>query len=168
MTLKPPFATQVTDGAGVAAALVLGADAAVLGTALAVAEESTYTAMQKQAVVDTSCGAAGTTISTFIDAVRGIDRHSSGLPGRCVANRSTDLEREWRATAPDDPTARDAIRAKHDRGVLDAGGEGKDWGATWAGAACGLVTDVKPAAAILDAVLEDARAALDAGAAMLR
>ena len=58
------------------------------------------------------------------------------------------------------------LRAEHDPGV-QATGEGLDWGATWAGAACGLVTSVRPAAAIVDSVLGDARAALEQGAGMV-
>ena len=153
----------IADGRGLAAALVLGADAGVLGTTFAAARESTYTASQKRAVVETTCGASGTTLGTFIDAVRGIDHHSSGLPGRAVVNRSTRLEAAYLAA---DDAGRAELRAEHDAGV-QATGEGLDWGATWAGAACGLVTSVRPAAAIVDSVLGDARAALEQGAGMV-
>lgn len=154
----------VADGRGLAAALLLGADAAVLGTTLTVAEESTYAPSQKQAVVETRCGAAGTTIGTFIDAVRGIDDHSSGLPGRCVVNKSTGLEAAYREA---DDADRERLRAEHAAGVRDAGGEGLEWGATWAGAACGLVTSVRPAAVIIESVLDEAAATLGRGAELV-
>jgi len=153
----------VCDGRGLAAALVLGADAVVLGTAMAAAEESSYTDMQKQALVETACGAAGTTIGTYIDAVRGIDNHSSGLPGRCISNESTRLEGEWIHA---DAATRKSIMAKHSAGVVAAGGEGLQWGATWASAACGLVTHVKPAAEIIDLVLADAARVLKTSASL--
>ena len=54
----------------------------MLGTRLAAATESDYTRAQKEALVATACGAAGTTIGTFINNLRGIDCPSSGMPGR--------------------------------------------------------------------------------------
>lgn len=156
----------VSDGRGVAAALALGADAAVLGTRFAAAAESEYTDAQKAALVATSCGATGTTIGTFIDAVRGIDEHSSGCPGRCIVNKTTKLEAEWRR-AGGDAGARAAIRATHEAGVA-ASGEGLEWGATWAGASVGLVTAVKPAEEIIAEVVAEATQAIRKSAAALQ
>ena len=151
----------ITDGRGVAAALVLGADAAILGTRFAAARESTYTVRQKEALVSVRCGAEGTTIGTFIDAIRGIDQHSSGLPGRCLVNKTTRLEAEWSAEG----SARKELMRRHSEGVDSTGGEGLEWGATWAGTAVGLVHAVQPAGEIVAEVMEEAAAALQKGAA---
>ena len=152
----------ITDGRGLAASLVLGADAAILGTRLAAAAESTYTPQQKEALVSVPCGATGTTIGTFIDAIRGIDQHSSGLPGRCLVNKTTRLEDDWRAA---DGRRREALKREHSEGVVAAGGEGLEWGATWAGTGVGLVKAVQPAEAILSEVVSEAAGALQTGAA---
>ena len=148
----------VSDGRGLAAALTLGADAAVLGTRLAAAEESDYTLLQKQALVATQCGAQGTTIGTFVDRVRGIEQHSSGCPGRAIVNKTTKLEMAWKE-AGDNAAARAAILETHRAGVA-ASGEGLEWGATWAGASVGLVTRVQPAEEIVAEVLEEAVVAI--------
>ena len=62
-----------------------------------------------------------------------------------------------------DADGRARIRAQHDEGVRTAGGAGLEYGATWAGAACGLVTSVRPAAAIVASVLDEAVATLARG-----
>jgi len=163
-----PQVRSALDDAGFGETLLVAAaaaDAVVLGTALVVAEESMYTGMQKRAVVETGCGAAGTTIGTFIDSVRGISKHSSGLPGRCISNESTRLEEEWIHA---DADARKHIMERHSAGVIAAGGEGLQYGATWAGAACGLVNHIKPASEIIDLVLTDAAQALTAGASLVQ
>jgi nitronate monooxygenase len=152
----------ISDGRGLAATLVLGADAAILGTRLAAAAESTYTQKQKDALVSVPCGAAGTGIGTFIDTIRGIEQHSSGLPGRCLINRTTQLEADW-ATAGD--ARRLELMRMHQDGVAAAGGEGLEWGATWAGTAVGLVNAVQPAEDIVREVVDEAVCALNAGAA---
>ena len=160
----------VSDGRGLAAALALGADAAVLGTRLAAATESDYTRAQKEALVATECGADGTTIGTFVDALRGVERHSSGMPGRCLVNKSTRLVEAWQAAAADADggvRARAALMAAHEQGVA-AEGEGRDWGATWAGASVGLVGAIQPAAEIVDEVVAEAAVAIRRSASVLQ
>lgn len=153
------YAGGVADGRGVAAALTLGADAVVLGTRLAAAEESDYLATQKEALRGASDGANATTIGRFVDALNGIDEHSSGLPGRCLVNRSTALKDAW-DSAPS-PEARAELSTQHRAGVAAAGGDGAEWGTTWAGAGVGLVpAHSQSAAAILEEVTAEAEAAL--------
>jgi len=105
----------IVDGRGLAAALCLGADAGIMGTAFTAAEESQYTDAQKRAVVQTPCGASGTTLGTFIDEVRGSHPHASGLPGRCVANQSTDLEEAYLTSDADGRAPRELRRATRAR-----------------------------------------------------
>lgn len=159
----------ISDGRGLAASLVLGADAAILGTRFAAAAESTYAGKQKAALLSVKCGASGTTIGTFIDAVRGIEQHSSGLPGRCLVNKSTRLEGEWQLTAGESEEGarkqkKEEIMRQHSEGVMASGGEGLEWGATWAGTAVGLVNAVQPADEIIAQVVGEAASALSSGA----
>ena len=162
----------VSDGRGLAAALMLGADAAVMGTRLAACSESEYTEQEKAALVATSDGARGTTFGRFHDALNGIHDHSSGLPGRCVVTRSTELEKEW----PGPPTEGESAEAEEKRAAIlrtngeaveRVGGHGAEWGTVWAGAAVGLVTKVNPAAEVLDEVIREAEVSLRRGAALV-
>jgi len=143
-----------------------------MGTRLAACSESEYTAAEKHALVSTSDGARGTTFGRFHDALNGVNDHSSGLPGRCVATRSTELEAEWPGPPTEGEPAeladkRGAILQKHREEVERAGGHGAEWGTVWAGAAVGLVTKVNPAAEVLDEVVREAEASLRRGAALV-
>ena len=105
-----------------------------------------------RAQVSTRDGARSTTFGRFHDALNGINDHSSGLPGRCVVTRSTELENEWPGLPTDGEPAefaekRSAILRKHREEVERAGGDGPEWGTVWAGAAVGLVTKVRYRAA---------------------
>ena len=151
----------VADGRGLAAALALGADACVLGTRLASATESTYEPLQKAALVEAKDGAVSTTLGRFHDALNGIDEHSSGLPGRCLVTKSTELEDEWNQMALAGGDC-GAIVQRHRDGIASSGGHGAEWGTTWAGAAVGLVPAVQPAKEILNEVIDGAISALEA------
>ena len=107
------------DGAGVAAALRLGASAAQLGTAFVACDES-----RPMPVTARHCAsdAAHHTVMT---------RAISGRPARSLANRFTALGREVAARdVPDYPIAYDAGKALHAAGR--AKGE-FGFGAQWAG-----------------------------------
>lgn len=164
------YAGGVCDGRGVAAALALGADAVVLGTRLAAAAESDYTPAQRQALGAAADGAVSTTLGTFVDWVNGNYPHSSGLPGRCLVTRTTMLEEDWEALkgvsaggGGGSASSDDLIRGIAARGVERAGGDGIEWGTTWAGAAVGLVpSNPAPQSAgdIVDDVMAEAVEAL--------
>jgi nitronate monooxygenase len=107
------------DGAGVAAALRLGATAAQLGTAFVACDESEADAGYRAALKS--------------DAVHHTEmtRAISGRPARSLANRFTALGREVApCDVPDYPTAYDAGKALHAAGKA-AGDFG--FGAQWAG-----------------------------------
>ncbi len=107
----------IMDGAGIAAALRLGASAAQLGTAFVACDESQADAGYRAALAS---DAAHHTVMT---------RAISGRPARSLANRFTALDIDVR-DVPDYPIAYDAGKALH------AAGKAKGdygFGAQWAG-----------------------------------
>jgi nitronate monooxygenase len=109
----------IMDGAGVAAALTLGAAVAQLGTAFIACPESSADAGYRAAILGTP---AEHTVMT---------RVISGRPARCLANRFTALGAGVApATVPDYPIAYDAGKALH--AAAKAAGE-FGYGAQWAG-----------------------------------
>jgi len=109
----------IMDGAGVTAALALGAVAAQLGTAFVACPESSADAGYRAALLGPS--AEHTVMTAAI----------SGRPARCLANRFTALGAGVaRGAVPDYPIAYDAAKALH-AAAKAAGGFG--YGAQWAG-----------------------------------
>jgi nitronate monooxygenase len=108
----------IMDGAGIAAALDLGAAAAQLGTAFVACDESSADAGHRAALT----GGARHTVMT---------RAISGRPARCLANRFTRIGLQSRDVAvPDYPIAYDLGKALH--AAAKARGE-YGFGAQWAG-----------------------------------
>jgi nitronate monooxygenase len=109
----------IMDGAGVAAALALGAVAAQLGTAFVACPESSADAGYRAALLGPA--AEHTVMTAAI----------SGRPARCLANRFTALGAgALRGAVPDYPIAYDAGKALH--AAAKAAGE-FGYGAQWAG-----------------------------------
>ena len=138
----------IMDGAGIAAALRLGASAAQLGTAFVDCVESAADAGYRSAL---RSDAARHTVMT---------RAISGRPARCLANRFTALgagvsPRE----VPAYPVAYDAGKALNAAGKL-AGEHG--FGAQWAGQGAPLARAL-PAADLVDALVTEMREAEAAG-----
>jgi nitronate monooxygenase len=136
----------IMDGAGIAAALNLGASAAQLGTAFVHCPESNADAGYRAAL---RSDAAHHTVMT---------RAISGRPARCLANRFTALGRAIANDVPDYPVAYDAGKALHAAGK--ALGE-YGFGAQWAGQGAPLIRAM-PAAnlvAVLRREIAEARKA---------
>jgi nitronate monooxygenase len=109
----------IMDGAGIAAALTLGAAAAQLGTAFVACPESSADAGYRAALLGPP--AEHTVMTAAI----------SGRPARCLANRITGLcEGIEQQAIPDYPIAYDAGKALH--AAAKAAGE-FGYGAQWAG-----------------------------------
>ncbi|SFR83357.1 NAD(P)H-dependent flavin oxidoreductase [Sphingomonas jatrophae] len=109
----------IMDGAGIAAALALGAVAAQLGTAFIACPESAASFSYKERLFGSA--AHHTTMTRLI----------SGRPARVLANRFSALEAEiGERRPPDYPIAYDAGKALH--AAASAAGE-HDFGAHWAG-----------------------------------
>lgn len=124
----------IMDGAGITAALQLGASAAQLGTAFIACDESQADAGYRAAL--RSDAAHHTEMTSVI----------SGRPARCMANRFTALGRDVDPRdVPDYPIAYDAGKALH------AAGKAKNefgFGAQWAGQAAPLARAMPTAALV--------------------
>jgi nitronate monooxygenase len=134
----------IMDGAGVAAALLLGAGAAQLGTAFVACPESSADVRYQAALL--SAASEHTVMTTAI----------SGRPARSLANRFTALGDDLEpGVVPAYPIAYDAAKALH--AAASAAGEG-GFGAQWAGQAARLARRMPAAAlvATLEAEMEQA------------
>jgi nitronate monooxygenase len=131
----------IMDGAGIAAALDLGAEAAQLGTAFIDTPESSADAYHRAALLGP--GAAVTEMTARI----------SGRPARSLPNRFTALEIDIRT--PDYPIAYDAGKAL--AAAARAKGEG-GYGAPWAGQGAPLARPM-PAADLVRILAEELEAA---------
>ena len=135
----------IMDGAGIAAMLDLGAEAAQLGTAFIACPESSADAFHRDALFGD--GAALTEMTALI----------SGRAARCLANRYTALkDAELRGVpVPDYPIAYDAGKAL--AAAARARGEG-GFGAQWAGQGAALARAL-PAAELVATLLDELAAA---------
>lgn len=135
----------IMDGAGIAAALRLGAQAAQLGTAFIACAESSADAGFRQALAGDS---AHHTVMT---------RAISGRPARCLRNRFTMLGAEVsRAQIPAYPIAYDAGKALN--AAAKAGNE-YGYGAQWAGQGAPLARPM-PAAELVRVLAAELQNAL--------
>jgi nitronate monooxygenase len=135
----------VMDGAGIAAALDLGAEAAQLGTAFIACPESSADAYHREALVGP--GAAYTEMTSLI----------SGRPARCLPNAFTALKDGALAGlgVPDYPITYDAGKAL--AAAAKATGDG-GYGAQWAGQGAPLARAM-PAAELIDVLKTELAAA---------
>ncbi len=136
----------IMDGAGIAAALNLGAVAAQLGTAFVACPESAADKAYREAL--TGAGAYHTVLTSLI----------SGRPARAVANRFTALAAPAANQAPPDyPIAYDAGKALH--AAASAHGE-HGFGAQWAGQGAPL-SRALPAADLVRTLREELASCVD-------
>ncbi len=136
----PVIAGGIMDGAGIAAALDLGASAAQLGTAFIACPESAADDAYRAAL--TSAGAYHTVLTSLI----------SGRPARALANRFTALNQLVDERRPPDyPIAYDAGKALH--AAAKAQGE-HGFGAQCAGQGAPL-SRAMPAAALVGVLREE-------------
>ncbi|MEP6485145.1 MAG: nitronate monooxygenase [Rudaea sp.] len=134
----------IMDGAGISAALRLGASAAQLGTAFIACDESQAD--------------AGFRAALFNDAAHHtrMTRAISGRPARCLANKFTELgERIPSDAIPDYPIAYDAGKSLH--AAAKAKGE-FGFGAQWAGQGAPMARKLSSAQLIAELVDEIGRA----------
>ncbi|RAK99272.1 nitronate monooxygenase [Aspergillus ibericus CBS 121593] len=138
----------IADGRGAAAALCLGAEGVVMGTRFLAAEEARISKGYQGEVVRVRDGAVMTTRTLLYNHLRGTFGWPQEYSPRTIVNRSW---REFQAGR-----AFEELKRLHDE-ALKAGDEG--WGAegrlaTYAGAAVGLIHEVKDAGTIVREVRE--------------
>jgi nitronate monooxygenase len=143
----------VTDGRGLAAALMLGADGALIGSRFwASVEALVHAAFQKAAI-----GADGdaTTRTTVVDIVRKID-WPKPFTARVMKTRFVN---EWHGR--EDDLGEPALFEREMNRYLTAMQNGDpDNTGVWVGEATGLINDVRPAADLLQRIVGDAECLL--------
>jgi nitronate monooxygenase len=125
----------IADGRGVAAALVLGAAGALIGTRFLASHEALVPAELSKALVDGH--GADTERNRILDIARG-SSWPARYPARTLPNAFLDVWRGREDELAADVAARAAYRAALDRGDVDAA-------LVWAGQALDLVTAIEPA-----------------------
>ena len=135
----------IGDGRGVAAALMLGAEGAWIGTAFLATEEAGISGPQKQALVEGDD--EGTTVS----------RSVTGKPARMVKNR-------WAAAYVEAgveplPMPYQGMVSSQVTAAALAAGRADVWGG-FAGQGLGMIRAVRPAAAVMQEIVEGAERAL--------
>lgn len=143
----------ITDGRGVAAALMLGAEGVWIGTAFLATQESGISAAQKQALVDGKD--EGTTVS----------RSVTGKPARMVKNR-------WAAAYAEAgieplPMPYQGMVSSQVTAAATAAGRADVWGG-FAGQGLGMIHGVRPAASVLEGIVAGAERELARAGALLR
>ena len=134
------------DGAGLAAALALGADGVLLGTRFVASDECAADAMYKDAVV--ACDSEDTILTTVLDTLSG--RDWPGAWSRAVRTRFVE---EWLGREPELRRRRKAVRARLEA-ALEQGEV--DYQVLWIGQSAGLVESVEPAGDIVGQIVAEA------------
>ena len=133
------------DGAGLAAALALGADGILLGTRFLATEEAPVEAAYKRAIVASK--GDDTIVTTIPDTLSGRD-----WPGAWVRVRRTRFIEAWLGREPELRRRRDAVWA-----MLEAAEESDpDYALIWIGQSAGLVDAILPAGEVVRQIAAEA------------
>lgn len=141
----------IADGRGIAAAMCLGADGIAMGTRFLAATEARISRGYQEEIVRATDGAASTTRTLLYNQLRGTVGWPMQYAPRTIINRSF-LDHQEGIPFEELQKLHDDALAKGDSGW---GPEGRL--ATYAGAAIGLIKDVRGAGAIVQDVQREAR-----------
>lgn len=134
------------DGAGLAAALALGADGVLMGTRFLATEEAPGSGPAKSAIV--ASDGHDTILTTVPDTLAGKD-----WPGAWSRVTRTRFVEEWLGREPELRRRRDEVR----RRLADARERGdQDYWTMWVGQSAGLVDSVVPAGELVRTVVAEA------------
>jgi nitronate monooxygenase len=149
----------IADGRGLAAALMLGAHGALIGTRFYASTEALGPDRAKQRIV--AAQGNQTARTSVFDIVRGY-AWPPGYPGRALRNRF--MER-WHGRESDLTAALDTERAAYQ---VAAGDGDCDTTVVWAGEGVDLIKNVEGAAALVARISKEAEAHLRIGAALAK
>lgn len=149
----------IATGRGVAAALAMGASAAVLGTRFKASDEFGGPALLKDAIVASE--GSDTYYGDIIDIPFPF-KWPAGIAGRVLANRYT---ADWHGREDD---LRRAVTAAGEPGAFLGSLQAPDTMLNWAGESSGLVARVMPAAEIVAEVMAEAERLLKAAARVVQ
>lgn len=133
------------DGAGLAAALALGADGVLLGTRFLATEEAPVEDAYKDAIV--ASDGADTVVTTLSDSLSGRD-----WPGAWARLKRTRFVEQWLGREPELRRRRADLWEQ----VATFQEENADDGLMWMGQSAGLIDTVKPAAEVVQEIVADA------------
>lgn len=134
------------DGAGLAAALALGADAVLMGTRFLATDEAPASARVKEAIV--ASDGHDTVLTTVPDVYAGKD-----WPGAWSRVKRTRFVEEWLGREPELRRRREQVRAR----LAEARERGdEDYWTMWVGQSAGLVDSVLPVGELVRGVVADA------------
>lgn len=147
----------ISEGRGMAAALVLGAQGVSLGTAFLATPEAEIAQGYREEVVSASDGGNSTIRSRVYDSLRGTDFWPERFGARGVTNESW---REWQRTGQEGMAAN---RNNYEKaiGLGDAGWGPQGRMTTYAGTGVGLVTSIKSAGEIVRSIRSESMDALN-------
>jgi NAD(P)H-dependent flavin oxidoreductase YrpB (nitropropane dioxygenase family) len=133
------------DGAGLAAALALGAHGVLLGTRFLATDEASVEPVYKQAIV--ASGGDDTLVTTLSDSLSGRD-----WPGAWVRIRRTPFVERWLGREPE--LRRRRAAAYEELQALEK--SNADDGVMWLGQSAGLIDSIAPAADVVREIVADA------------
>ena len=141
----------ISDGRGLAAAVILGADGCVMGTRFLASPEAQIAKGYKNEILRASDGGVSTVRSTVYDKVRGIYGWPTKYDGRGLINRTYEGIVNQEVTEEENRRLYEAEKLKGDDGW---GPQGRM--TTYAGTGVGLIRAVMPAAQIVTMTRRDA------------
>jgi NAD(P)H-dependent flavin oxidoreductase YrpB (nitropropane dioxygenase family) len=133
------------DGAGLAAALALGADGVLLGTRFLATDEAPVPQAYKDAIV--ASDGTDTVMTTLSDSLSGRD-----WPGAWVRLRRTRFVEQWLGREPELRRRRERLWQQ----VADFQDANADDGLMWMGQSAGLIDSVEPAGDVVRRIVAEA------------
>jgi nitronate monooxygenase len=141
----------IADGRGLAAAIMMGADGAWMGTRFVASTESASPQWHKDAIVAASTDDTVRTLT--YDLARNVP-FPEGIAGRAIKNRFTE---QWHGREDEIIARREELDAEFAAAISSGTAE---WSAAWAGSAAGVIHSVEPAGELVRSITADAESIL--------